>query len=192
MKKHLYCISLELMICDSSFLTMRSSFTNCFLFRSFQTYNRTMNSGNVIDFDNIPLKLQIEDVSSNFVQMYFFLNTKSLKPKQKELLPLLLETWMSSPLIKDRRIIDIETVVKRRTTTLLAFDYYLGFSGLSRLKFHLHFSKFNEIKYYFRIFFLSWSIFWLYCDYGTMWKKEIQRSTGLHFRCYQLSSFHWS
>ena len=139
MKKHLCCISLELMIWDSSFLTMRRSFTNGFLFRSFQTYNRTMNSGNVIDFDNIPLKLQIEDVSSNFVQMYFFLNTKSLQPKQKELLPLLLEAWMSSPLIKEGSIIDIETVVKRRTTTLLAFDYYLGFSGLSRLTFHLNF-----------------------------------------------------
>ena len=144
MKKHLYCISLELMICNSSFLTMKMNFTNGFLFRTFQTYNRTMNPGNKIDFDKIPLKLQVEDVSSNFVQMYFFLNTKSLQPKQKELLPLLLETWMTSPLIKDGSIIDIETVVKRRTTTLLATDYYLGFSGLSRIIFIFIFEV-NEI-----------------------------------------------
>ena len=90
-----------------------------------------MNPDMLIDFDNIPLKLQVEDVSSNFVQMYFFLNTKSLQPKQKELLPLLLETWMTSPLMKGGNIMDIETVVKRRTTTLLSTDYYLGFSGSS-------------------------------------------------------------
>ena len=120
------------------------NFTNCFSLRSFQTHNRSMNPGNLINFDDIPLKLQVEDVSSNFVQMYFFMNTKHLSPAQKELLPLLLEAWMTSPLMKDGQIVDIETVVKRRTTTLLATDYYIGFSGLCVL-------TLNETPLLFRI-----------------------------------------
>ena len=34
--------------------------------------------------------------------------------------------------IKDGVITDIETVVKRRSRTLLAHDYYLGFSGYNQ------------------------------------------------------------
>ena len=74
----------------------------------------------------------MEDVNSNFVQLYLFLSTAQLSARQRELLPLLLDTWMSSPLIKDGVITDIETVVKRRSRTLLAHDYYLGFSGYSQ------------------------------------------------------------
>ena len=99
--------------------------------RSFETYNRTLNQDKLINFEEIPFKVQVEDVNSNFVQLYLFLSTAQLSARQRELLPLLLDTWMSSPLIKDGVITDIETVVKRRSRTLLAHDYYLGFSGYS-------------------------------------------------------------
>ena len=74
--------------------------------------------------------MQVEDVNSNFVQMYIFLDTKGLTIRQKELLPLLLDMWMDSPVMKNGTLIDIETVVKRRTKTLLHIGNSLGFSGI--------------------------------------------------------------
>ena len=99
-------------------------------FRSFKTFNRTLNDDEVIDFTNLPFKMQVEDVNSNFVQMYIFLDTKGLTIRQKELLPLLLDMWMDSPVMKNGTLIDIETVVKRRTKTLLHIGNSLGFSGI--------------------------------------------------------------
>ena len=99
-------------------------------FRSFKTFNRTLNDDEVINFTNLPFKMQVEDVNSNFVQMYIFLDTKGLTIRQKELLPLLLDMWMDSPVMKNGTLIDIETVVKRRTKTLLHIGNSLGFSGI--------------------------------------------------------------
>ena len=83
----------------------------------------------MIDFENLPFKMQVEDVNSNFVQMYIFLSTVGLTVRQKELLPLLLDLWLDSPVMKDGELVDIETVVKRRTKTLLHLGNSLGFSG---------------------------------------------------------------
>ena len=98
--------------------------------RSFETHNSTTkNADKHINFDEIPFKLQVEDVMSNFVQMYIFFNTEQLTSKQKELLPVLLDVWMTSPLLINGTFVDIETVIKRQTKTLLHSDYFLGFSG---------------------------------------------------------------
>ena len=99
------------------------------IFRSFKTYNRTLNADKAIDFKNLPFKMQVEDVNSKFVQMYIFLNTAGLTVRQKELLPLLLDLWLDSPVKKNGDLQDIETVVKRRTKTLLHLGNSLGFSG---------------------------------------------------------------
>jgi len=98
-------------------------------FRTVETYNRTMNRKNLINFNNIPFKIQVQDVMSNFVQMYLFISTEKLNPREKDLLPILLDVWMSSPQIKNGKVIDIETVIKRQTKTLLYTDYFLGLSG---------------------------------------------------------------
>ena len=73
--------------------------------------------------------MQVEDVNSSFVQLYIFFNTESLTVRQKELLPLLLDMWLNSPVMKNGTLQDIETIVKRRTKTLLYVSSGLGFSG---------------------------------------------------------------
>ena len=73
--------------------------------------------------------MQVEDVNSSFVQLYIFFNTESLTVRQKELLPLLLDIWLNSPVMKNGTLQDIETIVKRRTKTLLYVSSGLGFSG---------------------------------------------------------------
>ena len=73
--------------------------------------------------------MQMEDVNSSFVQLYIFLSTESLTVRQKELLPLVLDMWLDSPVMRDGTLQDIETIVKRRTKTLLHIDNGLGFSG---------------------------------------------------------------
>ena len=73
--------------------------------------------------------MQVEDVNSSFVQLYIFLSTESLTVRQKELLPLVLDMWLDSPVMRDGTLQDIETIVKRRTKTLLNIDNGLGFTG---------------------------------------------------------------
>merc|ERR1719209_1323233 len=48
---------------------------------------------------------------------------------RRKFLPLLLDLWLASPIMKDGQEIPIEAVVKRRTKTLLHIDNTLGFSG---------------------------------------------------------------
>ena len=70
---------------------------------------------------------------SNFVQMYMFFNTQNLTSRQKDLLPVMLDVWMTSPLLINGTFIDIETVIKRQTKSLLHSDYFLGFSGEDKM-----------------------------------------------------------
>jgi len=98
-------------------------------FRNFESFNRTLNSNKLFNFSMIPFKLHIDDVNSNFVQMNIFLDTTMLSRRQRKFLPLLLDLWLASPIMKDGQEIPIEAVVKRRTKTLLHIDNTLGFSG---------------------------------------------------------------
>ena len=98
-------------------------------FRNFESFNRTLNSNKLFNFSLVPFKLHIDDVNSNFVQINIFLDTTPLSRRQRKFLPLLLDLWLASPIMKDGREIPIEAVVKRRTKTLLHIDNSLGFSG---------------------------------------------------------------
>ena len=75
-------------------------------FREFHSYNRTLNSDKLFDFSDIPFKIHIDDVNSNFVQLYLFFNTAGLSEEQRELLPLLLDLWLVSPIKKVNKIVN--------------------------------------------------------------------------------------
>lgn len=98
-------------------------------FRNYESYNRTLNENKLFNFSGLPFKIHIDDVNSNFVQLSLFLDTTSLTRRQRRFLPLLLDLWLASPLLKDGKEVPIEAVVKRRTKTLLYLDNTLGFSG---------------------------------------------------------------
>ena len=98
-------------------------------FRNFDSYNRTLNPNKLLNFSMLPFKVHVDDVNSNFVQIDIFLDTTVLTRRQRKFLPLLLDLWLASPIMKDGREVPIEAVVKRRTKTLLHIDNSLGFSG---------------------------------------------------------------
>lgn len=102
---------------------------NAIKFRSLTSYNRTNNINNLIDFSSLPFKTNIDDVNSNFVEFYIFMETSKLSPRQKKFLPLLLDTWLVSPLQKNGEIVNIDKIVKRRSKTLQSVDNSLGFQG---------------------------------------------------------------
>lgn len=98
-------------------------------FREFDSFNRTLNENRLFNFSEIPFKIHIDDVNSNFVQINIFFDTTVLSRRQRKLLPMLLDLWLASPLLKNGQQVPIDTVVKRRTKTLLYLDATLGFSG---------------------------------------------------------------
>jgi Zn-dependent M16 (insulinase) family peptidase len=97
-------------------------------FRELRSFNRTLNPGGVFDFDKIPFKFHIDDVNSKFVQLYLYLETSGLTVRQKMFLPLLLDVWMSAPLVKDGKIADIGEVIKRVNKVLLKMSISQGHS----------------------------------------------------------------
>jgi len=100
-------------------------------FRSLKSYNRTHNKGNFFDFSELPFKVQVEDVNSEFVQMYLYLNTSGLTVRQRKLLPLLMDLWLNSPIKKNGIITDIDGVIKRWSKLLQKLSISLGYSSVT-------------------------------------------------------------
>jgi len=101
---------------------------NSIRFRPMTSYNRTVSS-DLVHFKEVPFKIHIDDVNSKFVQIYLFIDTTGLDQREKELLPLLLDTWLLSPIQKNGIITPIEKVVARRSKYLLQLGNSLGFDG---------------------------------------------------------------
>ena len=67
-------------------------------FRSLNSYNRTLNTGNLFNFSGIPFKIHIDDVKSQFVTIYVYIKLDGLTVKQRRYLPLLIDLWTTSPM----------------------------------------------------------------------------------------------
>ena len=109
-------------------------------FRHILTYNRTHNTDNLIDFSSIPLKIQIEDVKSSFVTIYIYIDiTKAnLSIKERKYLPLFVDMWTKSPMIKNGTITDIDGVIKRYNKVLISYEMsqaqsYMKIGGQAKL-----------------------------------------------------------
>jgi len=96
-------------------------------FRSFKSYNYT--SDTVISFKDIPIKLHLDDIKSNFVEIYVLMKTSFLTEREKNFLPLLQDIWLNLPISKENITMEIEDVVKIRSKTLLSISNSLGFDG---------------------------------------------------------------
>ena len=81
-----------------------------------RTYNKS-NPG-FFDLKGLPYRIKIDDVSSIFVWVYIFFDTKSLSTSQKPLLPLLLNLWFDVPskIIRSSKK-DIKLQKKNRTSS---------------------------------------------------------------------------
>ena len=69
--------------------------------------------------------------------------------REKLLLPLLLDTWLLSPIIKNGDVEPIESVVKRRTKALLSLQNSLG------IFLYNNFSLFKHMEIKFEIVFFN-------------------------------------
>jgi len=98
-------------------------------FRPFESYNRTQNSNNLLDFNDIPFKIQVEDIHSNFVYFSIYLDTQSLTVRQKKLLPLLSSLLGSTPIKKDGAITDLEEIMKIKEKSVLNIGFYQSNQG---------------------------------------------------------------
>merc|ERR1711892_436144 len=56
---------------------------NSIKFRPFESHNRTQNLNSLFNLTDIPFKIHIENVNSNFVQFYIFFNTENMTIRQK-------------------------------------------------------------------------------------------------------------
>ena len=97
---------------------------NKILFRHLESYNRTHNQGGMFDFSDIPLKINIDDVKSKFVTIYIYLDLTraGLSVLQRKYLPLLVDMWTTSPMIKNGTITDVDGVIKRYNQVLLKYE----------------------------------------------------------------------
>ena len=93
-------------------------------FRHLESFNRTHNPDNIIDFSSIPIKVHIDDVKSNIVVFYIFIDIVqyNLTEEQRKYLPLLTYLWDSSPMIKNGSITDIDDVNERYNNVLIKFE----------------------------------------------------------------------
>jgi len=99
-------------------------------FRPIKSYNSSIKT-ELFNFEEIPFKLHIDDVKSQFVQLYLFMDTTVLTRREKRLLPLLLDIWFLSPLKKNNYTLSIEEATKIQAENFLSFSNSLGFRGTS-------------------------------------------------------------
>ena len=93
-------------------------------FRYLESINRTHNPNNLLNFSSIPLKIHVDDIKSKFVTIYAYIDlTKhDLTIKQRKYLPLFVDMWTRSPMIKNGTITDIDGVIKRYNQVLIKLE----------------------------------------------------------------------
>ena len=109
-------------------------------FRHLESFNRTQNPDNIIDFSAIPMKVHVDDVKSSFVTFYIFIDMVqyNLTQEQRRYLPLFTDMWIRSPMIKNGTITDIDGVIKRYNKVMIKFEMsqthsYLVMGGQTEL-----------------------------------------------------------
>ncbi len=103
---------------------------NSIKFRKMFYYNHTTEKQpGGFNLKEIPYHFQLDDVNSQFVRFYVFLDTRDIALEDKLYLVMLTELWLVSPLIKNGSIEPYESVLQRRSKTALSFYNDLGYKG---------------------------------------------------------------
>lgn len=103
---------------------------NSIQFRKMIFYNHTtQRQPEGFDLQDIPFHFQLDDVNSQFVRFYVFLNTKDVPMEDKYFLVTLTELWLLSPLLKNGSIEAYESVLQKRSKTILSFYNDIGYKG---------------------------------------------------------------
>ena len=100
-------------------------------FRKMNYYNHTTEAQpKGFNLKNIPYHFQFDDVNSQFVRFYAFIDTSSIPYEDRLYLVLLTELWLTSPLrLSNGEVENYEEVLQRRSKTALSFYNDLGYKG---------------------------------------------------------------
>ena len=99
-------------------------------FRKMNYYNHsTIDQPTGFELTEIPFSFQFEDVNSQFVRMYLFIDTSSIPYEDRLYLVLLTELWLISPIRKNNEIEPYESVLQRRSNIALSLYNDLGYKG---------------------------------------------------------------
>jgi len=100
-------------------------------FRSFTFYNYTTEiQPEGFDLRSIPFRFQFDDVHSQFIRFYVFLDTKHLSEELKPYLTLVVSSWLQCPIKKDDgTIIPLADVLRIRAENTVTFQNKLGYKG---------------------------------------------------------------
>ena len=93
-------------------------------------YNRTTEQKpDGFDLTQIPFKFHLDNINSQFIRFYAFLDTSNLPEEDKPWLVLLTELWLQSPLKIDGKLVPLSDVISRRSNEALTFYNDMGFKG---------------------------------------------------------------
>ena len=88
------------------------------------------------DLKSIPFRFEIDDIDSEFVRIYMFIDASGIAVEDQMYLSLLSNLWLQSPLKKaDGTKVSFEEVTKQREKTALSFSNYIGGSQSQFIRF---------------------------------------------------------
>ena len=100
------------------------------------------------DLKSIPFRFEIDDINSEFVRIYTFLDTSEIAVEDQMYLSLLSNLWLQCPLKKsDGTIVSFEEVTKQREKDALSFSNYIGGSQSQFVRFiaRLKVEKYEDV-----------------------------------------------
>ena len=83
----------------------------------------------VFDIKEIPFRFHFDDINSQFVRIFFFLDMSDISPEDKPYAVLLTQLWLDSPIKNGSKIINLDDVLQLRSTEALSFYNDLGYKG---------------------------------------------------------------
>ncbi|XP_003399672.2 uncharacterized protein C05D11.1 [Bombus terrestris] len=103
---------------------------NFYYIKSYTTESSKQHSR--FDVSKLPFYTYLDHVNTNFVYMFVIMNTSDVKEEYKPYIPLLLETIMECPVMRNSQLIPYEEIVAELEADTISNDTNLGVSNSSR------------------------------------------------------------
>ena len=83
----------------------------------------------IFDIKEIPFRFHFDDINSQFVRIFLFLDMSDIAPEDKPYAVLLTQLWLDSPIKNGSNLISLDDVLQLRSTEALSFYNDLGYKG---------------------------------------------------------------
>ena len=104
---------------------------NSITYRKLECYNyTTVKQPEGFDVKDLPFRFHLDDINSQFVRFYVFLDMNQIRQEDRPFVVLLTELWLQCPVKSaNGTISSLEEVIGRRSRTALTFYNDLGYKG---------------------------------------------------------------